>query len=124
MKPQLTRREIVEKCVVRGLLVAGVSMSTSRLSALWQQGEHQAHKPTPENDMGPFFKKGAPDSKTLSAPGDPGMPLRVSGKVVDTRGDLLNDARLEIWHADYHGHYDISGYRYRARLAVSDAADY
>ena len=43
---QPTRREVVENCIVRGALVAGVPMSTSNLFALWQKGESQAQKPT------------------------------------------------------------------------------
>ncbi len=121
---RLTRREIAESCIVRGLLVAGVPMSASNLFALWQQTESQAHKPTPAEVLGPFFKKGAPDQRVLRAPGDAGVPLRVSGKVMNTRGDLLPEAVVDIWHADHYGHYDVQGYRYRTRLMIGQRGEY
>jgi hypothetical protein len=71
---QTTRREIVENCIVRGFLVAGIPMSSSSLFALWQDGHKQAGtgKPTPTEVLGPFFKKGAPNTSNLRGPGDPG----------------------------------------------------
>ena len=72
---RLNRREILEKCIVKGLLVAGVPMSASNLLALWQKGEHEALKPTPDEVLGPFFKKGAPNVKNLRAAGDAGVPF-------------------------------------------------
>jgi protocatechuate 3,4-dioxygenase beta subunit len=37
--------------------------------------------------------------------------------VYSVRGDILPDAKLEIWQADHLGHYDVQGYRYRTTLA-------
>jgi protocatechuate 3,4-dioxygenase beta subunit len=34
------------------------------------------------------------------------------------------DAVVEIWQADFEGHYDLAGYRYRTKLAVDHAAGY
>jgi len=70
---RFTRREIVENCIVRGLLLAGVPMSSAKLSAFWQEAEGGAHKATPSDELGPFFKKGAPNVRALRAPGDPGV---------------------------------------------------
>lgn len=120
----LKRREMLERCITTGALIAGVPMSQSRLLALWEETEAQAHRPTPQNAMGPFFKKGAPNTPDLRAPGDPGVSLQVSGRVRNTRGDLLPDARLEVWQADHAGHYDLKGYHYRARLALPSNAEY
>ena len=120
----LTRRETLEKCIVRGLLAASVPLSQSRLLGFWQQAEARTPKPTAENEVGPFFKKGAPQATMLRAPGDPGFPVRISGRILDTRGELVPDARMEIWQADHLGHYDLKGYRYRARMGVGDKADY
>jgi protocatechuate 3,4-dioxygenase beta subunit len=124
MRTKLTRREIFESCIVRGLLVASVPMSATNLLAQWQKGQSQAAKPTPTEVLGPFYKKGAPNASTLRAPGDPGFPLRVSGKVVDTRGELVPGARVDIWQADHAGHYDVQGYRYRTKLLVEASAEY
>jgi protocatechuate 3,4-dioxygenase beta subunit len=120
----LTRREILENCIVRGLLVASIPLSQSKLLAFWQQGEARPPKLTPENEMGPFFKKGAPEAAMLRVPGDAGFPLRVSGKILDARGEPIEGARAEVWQADHHGLYDLKGYRYRARLAPSAKGAY
>ena len=121
---RLNRREILESCIVKGLLVAAVPMSASNLLALWEKGEQQAVKPTPEEVLGPFFKKGAPNVKNLRAAGDAGVPLRVTGKVLNTRGESVTGARIDVWHADHHGRYDVQGYRYRTRLQIESAAAY
>jgi protocatechuate 3,4-dioxygenase beta subunit len=52
------------------------------------------------------------------------MPLQVSGKVYDTRGDLVPQALVEVWQTDHLGRYDLEGYRYRAQLPAGSAAEY
>jgi protocatechuate 3,4-dioxygenase beta subunit len=50
--------------------------------------------------------------------------LSISGQVLDTRGDVLPDATIEIWQADHSGYYDIDGYRYRGKLPVDASGQY
>jgi len=50
--------------------------------------------------------------------------LSLSGQVLDTRGDVLPDATIEIWQADHSGYYDIDGYRYRGKLLVDASGQY
>lgn len=119
-----TRREVIESCISRGLLVAAVPMASSSLSSLWAQTESRAARPTPAEVLGPFYKKGAPNTSTLRAPGDPGFPLRVAGKVYNTRGDAVRDAQIDMWQTDHHGHYDLQGFRYRTRLRMEASNDY
>jgi protocatechuate 3,4-dioxygenase beta subunit len=52
----------------------------------------------------------------MRAKGDAGMPLAVSGTVYNTRGEIVPNAKVEIWQTDNDGYYDIEGYRYRAVL--------
>jgi protocatechuate 3,4-dioxygenase beta subunit len=120
----LSRREMLENCIVRGTLISAVPMSASNLLGFWQQGEHDAHKPTPSDVLGPFYKKGAPNTKVLRQPGDPGFPLRVAGKVYNTRGQVVPGAVIDIWQADYEGHYDVTTYRYRTKLTVEASGEY
>jgi protocatechuate 3,4-dioxygenase beta subunit len=115
---------MVENCIVRGLLVAGVPMTATNLFALWQKAENTAMQPTPPEVLGPFFKKGAPNASNLRNPGDPGFPLRVAGKVVNTRGEKVEGARLDIWQADHNGLYDVKGFRYRTKVVTGGAAEY
>jgi len=122
---KLSRRHMLENCVLRGGLVAGAAaMSDTRLLAAWEEGEQLARKPTPSEVLGPFFKKGAPNNATLRQPGDPGFPLHVSGKVLNTRGDTVEGARIDIWQANHDGRYDVVGYRYRTKLVVPAAGNY
>lgn len=123
-KTSLNRREILENCIVKGLLVASVPMSTTNLFALWQSTESAAAKPTPEEVLGPFYKKGAPNTAKLRNADDEGVPLRVFGRIVNTNGDPVRDAQIDIWHADHHGRYDVKGYRFRTKLKVESAAQY
>jgi len=96
---------------------------------LWQSGERQSAerqvvKPTPAEVLGPFFRKGAPNVSDLHKPGDPGFPLRVEGKVLNTRGEKVPGAEVQVWHADHAGLYDVQGYRYRAKIAVGESSGY
>ena len=120
----LRRREFLEKCIVRGLLVGAAAVSQTHLFAAWEEAQAKARKPTPPEVLGPFFKKGAPNKANLRVAREPGLPLRISGKILDTRGEPVHDARVDLWHADYKGIYDVQGYRYRAKLALENATDY
>lgn len=119
-----SRREVLEQCIVRGLLIAGTPLCASCLLGFETPANTQPRHATPENELGPFYKKGAPSTPLLRGAGDPGVALKVAGKVWNTRGDLLRDARIDVWQADHQGHYDVTGYRYRARLTPSPSGDY
>jgi protocatechuate 3,4-dioxygenase beta subunit len=60
----------------------------------------------------------------LRAPGDPGMPLVVTGQVFSARGEAIPEAIVEIWQTNNAGLYDIDGYRYRAKLTTSAEGKY
>lgn len=90
----------------------------------FQEREKQVRKPTPPNALGPFYKRLTPLNSALRLPGDPGMPLTLSGQVFDTRGDLVPTATIEIWQTNHQGYYDLDGYRYRGKLQVDKSAAY
>ena len=95
---------MLEICISLGFLVAGsAAVSQAHLLAFWQQTEEQAHQPTSPEVLGPFFRKGAPDNRVLRAPGDPGFPLKVAGRVTNTKGQLVEGAKIDLWHADHSG---------------------
>ena len=71
---------------------------------------------TPSNEVGPFYRRNAPDDPVLRRPGDPGLPLELSGRVLDPDGQPIGGARVEVWQADHAGHYDVAGNRFRATL--------
>ena len=119
------RRQMLELCICRGFLVAGAAAtSQSHLMAFWQQTEEQAHEPTSPEVLGPFFRKGAPDNRVLRARGDPGFPLKVTGRVLNTKGQLVEGAKVDLWHADHSGRYDTRGYRYRTRISPDAKGEY
>jgi protocatechuate 3,4-dioxygenase beta subunit len=122
MPTPLSRREILQKSLALGSLVIVSSHVPAAMLYALEQNEHR--KPTPPNELGPFYKRLAPDTVHLRAPGDPGMPLLVSGQIYNTRGDKLPGAVVEVWQANHVGHYDVDGYRYRARFAADSAAAY
>jgi protocatechuate 3,4-dioxygenase beta subunit len=119
-----TRRAILHNCLALGSLTVASSFSAEAMFAAFQGREKETRKPTPPNTLGPFYKRLAPTTGTLRAPGDPGLPLSLSGQVLDTRGDVLPDATIEIWQADHSGYYDIDGYRYRGKLPVDASGQY
>jgi protocatechuate 3,4-dioxygenase beta subunit len=118
----LNRREILQKCLALGSIT--LIASSSRAAMLLAFEEKELRKPTPANELGPFYKKRAPETATLRAPGDPGMPLSVSGQILDTRGEKLPNVVLEVWQTDHLGHYDLDGYRYRAKLPADNSGNY
>ena len=118
-----TRRELLERCAALGALTLVTQLPLSALAAEWDEAEKK-RSPTPFCELGPFYKREAPNTSTLRKPGDAGMPLTVSGVVYDTRGEIVPDAKLEIWQTDNDGHYDIEGYRYRALLNPGAKGNY
>jgi protocatechuate 3,4-dioxygenase beta subunit len=123
-KPRYTRRQALENCIAKGLLIGGAAMSQSQLFAAYQAGEAAAQKPTPKEVLGPFYKKGAPNNTTMRAPGAPGFPLEISGRVMNTKGQILHEAKVDIWHADHVGHYDTAGYTYRTKISPDAKGNY
>ena len=118
-----TRRELLERCAVFGAVTLATSIPISALAMEWDEAEKK-RQPTPFCELGPFYKRQAPNTSVLRAPGDSGMPLEVSGVIYDTRGEVVPDAKLEIWQTDNSGHYDIEGYRYRAMLEPGAKGSY
>jgi catechol 1,2-dioxygenase len=121
MPQPFDRRDFLLKCAAAGALALGPGVSI--LEALtWAQAVER--KPTPWDELGPFYKKNAPHLARLRKPGDPGLQLSVTGRVFDTRGTAIEGATLEIWQADDAGLYDLDGYRYRAALTADRSGAY
>jgi catechol 1,2-dioxygenase len=118
-----TRRELLERCAAFGAITLATSIPLSSLAYAWDEAEKK-RTPTPFCELGPFYKREAPSTSMLRAPGDSGMPLALAGMIYDVRGEVVPDAKLEIWQTDNLGHYDIAGYRYRAVLEPGTKASY
>lgn len=118
-----SRRELLEKCAALGVVTLAGSSSLAAMAHAWDEAE-TPRQPTPFCELGPFYKRDAPDVAQLRKPGDPGMPLTVSGVVYSTSGAILPAAKVEIWQTDNEGHYDNEGYRYRTTLESSAKGAY
>ncbi len=118
-----TRREMLEKCIALGAVTLAASTSLSTIARAWDAAQTK-RQPTPFDELGPFYKRDAPHVSVLRAPGDPGMPLSVAGIVYSVSGEILPNAKLEIWQTDHFGHYDNAGYHYRAMIQSDPKSNY
>jgi protocatechuate 3,4-dioxygenase beta subunit len=64
-------------------------------------------RPTEYNTAGPFYRKGAPWRTKLCGADEPGEPLVMSGRVIDsTTCQPLKGATVDVWQANAEGRYD------------------
>jgi protocatechuate 3,4-dioxygenase beta subunit len=120
------RRQVLELCIAQGILAiaAGGVILPKELFAASQQAQKQFLKPTPHEAFGPLYLKGAPNHPVLRGPNDPGVALKVSGRVLNTNGQVVEGAVVNFWQADHRGVYDTHGYRYRTQFSPGSAGEY
>ena len=70
-------------------------------------------EPTVPETEGPFYTPNTPRRSNLVTGGLRGVPLLVTGDVVDTQCRPVRGALLDFWQADAAGEYDNQGYRLR-----------
>jgi len=80
-------------------------------------GERAATQPT---TAGPFYTPRTPRRGNLIDPGMPGVPITISGRVVDMECRPLVGAVLDFWQADAAGHYDNESFRLRGHQYTDD----
>jgi len=68
---------------------------------------------TPEETAGPFFRPNSPAKSNFREPGVTGVPVNLSGWVLDRNGKPIAGVLLDFWHADASGQYDFNGFRCR-----------
>jgi protocatechuate 3,4-dioxygenase beta subunit len=73
---------------------------------------------------GPFFESGSPERTSFREDGVDGTPLTVTGIVQSTGCEPLAGAKLDFWHADPNGAYDVEGYRLRGHQFTDAAGRY
>lgn len=79
---------------------------------------------TPALTEGPFYKANPPQRNDMREPNTTGETLIVTGRVLDTQGQPIANARVDIWHDDEKGVYDNVGYRYRGYVLTNANGDY
>lgn len=120
----MTRRQLLLECAAFGCLIAAPPVSLAEAVEQLAESSQSKLRSTPLNEIGPFYKRLAPHKTVLRGPGDQGLPVNIAGRVLDTQGRSLEGAKLEIWHADHYGHYDLEGYRFRTMLTAGNRGQY
>jgi catechol 1,2-dioxygenase len=89
------------------VLMAG-SLGVSALVCLLNNGAQGANA-TSQNLLGPFWRMHSPPTEngaTIIRSETKGSPLLVSARVVDTLGEPVVGAEVDIWHASPRGFYE------------------
>lgn len=83
--------------------VLGVSMVVIGLN------HERAGGATESTVFGPFFVEGAPEVENGAdiGAGAPGRPCLVRGRILDTAGQPIAGAVIDVWQADENGLYDV-----------------
>jgi protocatechuate 3,4-dioxygenase beta subunit len=102
---------------------SGTARTQARTSAAAaaEAGVLQATPPCDDGDddttdaqtEGPYYTPNTPRRSSLVTAGLRGIPLLVTGDVVDTQCRPVRGALLDFWQADAAGQYDNQGYRLR-----------
>jgi catechol 1,2-dioxygenase len=89
------------------MLMAG-SLGLSTLVCLLNNGD-QGQTETSQSLLGPFWRLNSPrveNGGTIIRSDTPGVPLFVTGIVVDIEGSPIPDAEVDVWHASPVGLYE------------------
>jgi protocatechuate 3,4-dioxygenase beta subunit len=100
---------------------AGTAPARTSAAAAAEAGVLQATPPcddghdelTEAQTEGPYYTPNTPRRSNLVTGGVRGIPLLVTGDVVDTQCRPVRGALLDFWQADAAGRYDNQGYRLR-----------
>ena len=101
------------RALERRLIVAGLASAVALPAVRAQSGRQGAT--TPAQTLGPFYPRGPSerpldtDADLLRVEGDrvltKGVPLYLTGRVVDRRSSMVPDATVEIWQCDANAVY-------------------
>jgi len=80
--------------------------------------------PTPEDQEGPYFKAGSPETSTLYQQGMEGKKLILAGFVVNKDCLPIPNTLLDFWQADSKGNYDNDGYTLRGHQLSDNKGRY
>jgi len=101
----------------------GEEKGTVKLAPTPAVGDHDL-EPTPEETAGPFFRPNSPAKSNFREPGVTGVPVNLSGRVLDRNGKPIAGALLDFWHSDSEGQYDFDGFRCRGHQFADPGGRY
>ena len=84
------------------------------LLAVPAHAQQDLFAPTPQSGLGVWYRPDAPATPSLWRPGDAGTRLLLRALTMNTDGEPIAGAQVELWHADANG--QVHADRYRARL--------
>ncbi len=95
-----------------GLITMGSSMSHF-LHAFVEKNQREnmyalACIPTTADIAGPFYLPNTPTRETIIPENDPGIPLRIEGRVLNEDCFPIHNASVEVWHCDTNAIYDMN----------------
>jgi len=142
MTPSIDRRRFLRATLVPGaVLIAGAGAAfsltadaarqqllgypnagagPSRKLALPPTPACGGRNPTRPTTGGPFYTPRTPRRGNLIDPGMGGVPIAISGRVLDKDCRPLAGAVLDFWQADAAGQYDNEGFRLRGHQYTDD----
>jgi len=90
------------------VMLAAGSLGVSALVCLLNNGDGGCSETT-ANLMGPFWRAGSPHmdngSSIVRSP-TPGAPVFVAAQVLDSEGQAVAGAEVDVWHASPEGYYE------------------
>ena len=121
-KKELNRRKFLQ----RGSLAALASIFLSKFSFGKIYRAIVRCLPTTADILGPFYKSGAPFTTKLADINEPGDRLFIKGNVFTSDCITpIEDALLDVWHADDAGVYDTSNnYNLRGKMKTDVNGEY
>src|SRR6476646_4608154 len=117
MRTPRSRRQILGGALASSSLLSLVDpRSAFAESAAPTPQCHDNHETTIRQTEGPYFKPSSPQGTDLVEPDTTGRLVEIDGQVVTRSCRPVERALVDLWHADEHGDYDNSGFRYRGHL--------
>lgn len=111
--PRINRRTLIRTGI--GLSAAALlGKSASSAADILASTECEANAPTtPRQTAGPFFTPNTPLRNDFRADDPDGEQFKLVGFVRSRDCSTIENALIELWHADSSGVYDNRGYRMR-----------
>jgi protocatechuate 3,4-dioxygenase beta subunit len=81
-------------------------------------------EPTPSQTEGPYFTPDSPERSSLRESGLKGIPLVLTGQVLNTKCQPVGRALLDWWHCDGEGVYDNEGFRLRGHQYTDEKGNF
>lgn len=79
--------------------------------------------PTPTDVQGPYYRPSAPVRTELFSAAEEGNRVQYQMQVVDTSGQSIPGALVDVWTADPTGVYDMESPEFRGRARLTGDAD-